>query len=274
VTTGVKEATVDTATVLLNGHHIHTMDTGEGEPLLLIMGLGGNCDMWQPLLPHLPGRRVIGFDAPGTGRSSTPTWPISIPALADIAAGVLKHHDIAQADVLGFSYGGAVAQQLAVQQPGMVRRLVLAATTLGEGSAVGKPQATRELASPLRYYNPELFVSTADRVYGGRVGRDARLRSEMASNRTAHPPSPYGYALQLMGGWGWTSRAFAGEIHQPTLILSGDDDPLVPVQNARDLEEAIPHSELHLVAGGGHLLLLDDASEMGAVIGDFLSSAR
>lgn len=256
--------------ISVNGHRIHTMSVGAGEPLLLIMGLGGNCDMWWPLLPHLEHRRTIAFDAPGTGRSSTPTWPVSVPELADIAAAILEHYDISNSDVLGFSYGGAIAQQLAVQHPAVVRRLVLVATTMGAGSVAGSPQATQELGSPLRYYRTDLFEKTAATVYGGRVGRDAKVRSEMARGRSAHPPSHYGYALQLMGGWGWTSRRFAADIVQPTLILSGDDDPLVPVQNAHDLHKLIPNSELQVIAGGGHLLLLDQAREVAGIIVDFL----
>jgi pimeloyl-ACP methyl ester carboxylesterase len=262
----------ESTTISVNGHRLHTTSVGTGEPLLLIMGLGGNCDMWGPLLPHLENRRTIAFDAPGTGRSTTPTWPVSVPALADIAATVLGHYEIATSDVLGFSYGGAIAQQLAVQHPELVRRLVLVATTMGAGSVAGSPQATQELASPLRYYRTDLFEKSAASVYGGRVGRDAQVRSEMAKGRSAHPPSQYGYALQLMGGWGWTSKRFAADIEQPTLIISGDDDPLVPVQNAHQLNELIPNSELQVIAGGGHLLLLDQASEIASIIDDFLES--
>jgi pimeloyl-ACP methyl ester carboxylesterase len=229
--------------------------------------------MWRPLFPHLGGRRIIAFDAPGTGRSSTPTWPVTIPALADIARAVLTHHGVDAADVLGYSYGGAVAQQLAVQHPSSVRRLVLAATTMGAGSVAGDPQATCELASPMRYYLPDLFERTAEAVYGGRVGRDAQVRSEMARQRSAYPPSPYGYALQLVGGLTWTSRSFAFNITQPTLILAGDDDPLVPLQNARDLHDLIPNSTLRVIPGGGHLFVLDDARNTGGVIDDYLRTA-
>jgi len=261
------------AVITVCEHRIHTMSVGAGPPLLLIMGLGGNCDMWASLLPHLRDRRIIAFDAPGTGRSSTPAWPVTVPALADIAVAVLSHHRITVTDVLGYSYGGAVAQQLALQHPSVVRRLVLAATTMGAGSAAGRPEAMQELASPLRYYVPELFEATAKTVYGGKVGRDAKLRSEMAATRSSHPPTPYGYALQLIGGWSWTSRPFAGLLKQPTLILGGDDDPLVPVENARQLNEAIANSELRLFEGGGHLLLLDEPEKAASVISDFLGRA-
>jgi poly(3-hydroxyoctanoate) depolymerase len=253
------------------GHQIHVVHDGKNDPLLLIMGLGGSSSMWTPLIPFLDDRLIIAFDAPGTGRSSTPMTAVSIPVLADIAARVLDHIGVDCADVLGYSYGGAVAQQLAVQHPSRVRRLILAATTMGEGSVPGNPDAMRQLSSPMRYYSTDLFERTAGEVYGGEVGRDADLRAHLAGSRSKHPPSPYGYALQLIGGYGWTSREFARDISQPTLVISGDDDPLVPVINAQALADAIPSAQLMVLAGAGHLFLLDEPERVGAVITRFLA---
>jgi len=267
---------VSYSTVTVGGHRLHTMLSahGKGIPLLLIMGLGGNCAMWTPLLPYLGDRTVIAFDAPGTGQSATPAWPVSVPGLADLAIAVLDHYQANEVDVLGYSYGGAVAQELAAHRPARVRRLVLVATTMGAGSALGSAEATQELATPLRYYVPGLFERTAAKVYGGEVGRDADLRVQMASARAAQPPSPYGYALQLVGGWGWTSRGFACEIQQPTLVLGGDDDPLVPLENLYDLRDAIPNAVVRVVFGAGHLMLLDQPALIGPLVTEFLDAAH
>jgi pimeloyl-ACP methyl ester carboxylesterase len=253
------------------GHQIHVVHDGHNDPLLLMMGLGGSSSMWTPLMPFLDDRLIIAFDAPGTGRSSTPMAAVTIPVLADIASRVLDHIGVDSADVLGYSYGGAVAQQLAVQHPSRVRRLILAATTMGVGSTPGDPDAMRELSSPMRYYSTDLFERTAGEVYGGEVGRNAVLREHLAGSRAKHPPSPYGYALQLIGGYGWTSRDFAGDISQETLVMSGDDDPLVPVINAHALADAIPRSQLVVLSGAGHLFLLDEPKRVGAVITRFLA---
>jgi len=255
--------------VTLGRHRIFTISVGTGHPLLLIMGLGGNCEMWRPLLPYFRHRHVIAFDAPGTGRSSTPAWGVPVPELARLAVEVLRHYGVARADLLGYSYGGAVAQQLAFQHPVAVRRLVLAATTMGAGSPLGDPRAAQELATPARYYDPDLFERSAAEIYGGRVGRDAEIRSRMAAGRSTHPPSPYGYNLQLLAGMGWTSQPFARFISQPTLIISGDDDPLVPIQNAHSLANEIPHATLEVVKGAGHLLLLDEAERVARIINAF-----
>ncbi|MGI8450506.1 MAG: alpha/beta fold hydrolase, partial [Streptosporangiaceae bacterium] len=164
-------------------HRLHVVEFGPelGSPLLLLMGLGGNADMWDPLVAALPDRHIIAFDAPGTGRSSTPCLPVTISDLADLARGVLDYVGVSHADVLGYSYGGAVAQQLAVQHPASIRRLVLAATNTGSGSIPADSPAARHLCSPMRYFSPIHFERTAATVYGGAVGRDQKAAERMAA---------------------------------------------------------------------------------------------
>src|SRR5262245_34140102 len=119
------------------GNRIHVVESGDGEPLLLVPGLGNNIEMWAPFMEQFRNRRVIRLDAPGTGLSSTPLCPIPIGALADLLVAVLDFCHIDSTDVIGFSYGGAVAQQLAFDHPDRVRRLVLAATNCGIGAFPG-----------------------------------------------------------------------------------------------------------------------------------------
>jgi len=260
-------------TLFTGGHQLHVRELGTGEPLLLLMGLGGNVEMWSPLLAHLTGRRVLAFDAPGTGRSTTPIMPVPVPALADIAAAVLDRAGVGLADVLGYSYGGAVAQQLAVSHPHRVRRLVLAATNAGVGSEPANPDASTALLSPVRYYHPGLFAASAQTVYGGNIGRDPALQAELYAARSSNPPSAYGYALQLIGGAGWSSLPFLHEIIQQTLVLCGDDDPLVPIANSRLLADRIPNAQLRVLTGSGHLLVMDDARRCALHIGRFLAES-
>jgi poly(3-hydroxyoctanoate) depolymerase len=254
------------------GHSVYGFETGTGPPLLLIMGLGGSCSMWEPLLAELPGRRVIAFDSPGTGRSSTPPAALSISDLAVLARAVLAARAVSRADVLGYSYGGAVAQQLANDHPHTVRRLVLVCTNCGIGSTPPDPEAAAGLATPLRYYSPSYFTRTAQRIYGGVTGREPLVRDRLAKARSRFPPNPYGYYLQLVGGTGWTSLPYLDRLTQPTLVLSGDDDPLVPVANAQQLAQTIPRAQLCVLSGAGHLLLLDESSRAATVINMFLST--
>lgn len=243
---------------------------GKGDPLLLIMGLGGNVEMWEPLMPHLPGRRLITFDAPGTGMSSLPMIAVTVPELANLAAAVLDHLHVQHADVLGYSYGGSVAQQLAVQHPHRVDRLVLVATTCGVGAEPADPQVASALASPWRYYSREYFKRTAPLVYGGLVGRDESVQDRLFNARSERPPHPYGYFLQLVGGSDWSSLSFLRDITHATLVLAGDQDPLVPIAAVQQISDAVPHGRTHIVPGAGHLLLMDEPQRSGAVISDFL----
>src|SRR4051812_24112778 len=147
------------------GHRIHVTENGSGDPLLLIAGLGGNTDMWTPFMQQFTNRRVIRFDAPGTGHSSVPMYPVPVATLAELAVAVLDSRKAPWADVIGFSYGGAVAQQLAYNHPERIRRLVLAATSCGVGAAPGSMAALAALMTPLRYYSPSYFNRTAGYAY-------------------------------------------------------------------------------------------------------------
>lgn len=254
------------------GNRIHVVETGDGDPLLLVPGLGNNIEMWVPFMEQFPNRRIIRLDAPGTGLSSTPTWPLPVPALADLLAAVLNSRDVDSTDVVGFSYGGAIAQQLAVDHPARVRRLVLAATNCGIGAFPGWLPAVTGLATPLRYYSPSFFDRTAAATFGGVTARDASARRRMIEARQSHPPSADGYALQLLGIVGWSSWHVLPRIPNETLVICGDDDPLVPVASARQLAERIPNATLEIVEGAGHLFLWDDAENLGGRIGRFLGT--
>jgi pimeloyl-ACP methyl ester carboxylesterase len=254
-------------------HTIHVTDTGTGDPLMLINGLGGNTDMWLPFMEHFPARRVICFDAPGTGQSTSPMSPVSVSSLADLAGTVLEACEVPQADVVGYSYGGAIAQQLAYEAPTKVRRLVLAATTCGVGSVPGSMGAMSVLATPLRYYSSSYFDRTAAAAYGGMTARDSATRRRMMSVRRKRPPSWHGYAMQMLGGASWSSWSFLSRIRHETLVISGDDDPLVPIANARMLANRIPRAQLEIVKLAGHLLLWDEVEKLAQRIGRFVNAA-
>jgi poly(3-hydroxyalkanoate) depolymerase len=258
--------------VQVDGHLLRVSIRGEGPPLLLVMGLGGNIEMWGPLERALAryGIQTIAYDASGTGHSPARLVPLRMPALARQAAHLLDALGHPSADVLGVSYGGAVAQELTLGNPHRVRRLVLASTTCGLGSVPGNPLATSLLATPLRYYSPAFLRLTAGILYGPSISQKEELLREQINARRARPPSLWGYASQLIAGAGWTSWPWLGRIATPTLVLAGDRDPIVPPRNARILARRIPTARLELVPGAGHLLLLDRAGHCAALIAEFL----
>jgi pimeloyl-ACP methyl ester carboxylesterase len=253
-----------------HGHRICISELGEGKPLFLVPGIGCSADMWQPFMRYFPNRRILSFDAPGAGRSSTPAYPVPVPLLAAIAAAVLDARGVECADVIGFSYGGAIAQQLAYDYPERVCRLVLAATNCGWGSVWGSPQALAVMATPLRFYSTTYFEQVAADVYGGVTGRDPVKRQSASGARRRLPPSSYGYAMQVLGGLHWSSWGFLPEIPHETLVVCGDDDPLVPVANAHMLAARIPRATLTVVERAGHLLLWDEPERIAPHIGQFV----
>jgi poly(3-hydroxyalkanoate) depolymerase len=240
------------------------------------MGIGGNMEMWHPFEQALAGSGIqtITFDAPGVGESTNWLLPRRMGGLArtvDRLIGALGYETV---DVLGVSFGGALAQQLARQSPARVRRLVLAATAPGVpglGGVPGRPSAMLALATPLRYYSSAYFRMVAPTLYGGRIRREPELMAEQAHARLTRPPSPRGYFAQLYAMSWWTNFLGLPSIDHPTLVMAGDDDPIIPLINGRILASRMPHARLEVITGGGHLFLLEEAERSAALVREFLT---
>jgi poly(3-hydroxyalkanoate) depolymerase len=237
---------------------------GEGPPLLLITGIGAHLDMWRPFSAVAGRRELIAFDAPGTGRSERPRCPLRMPALARLVTELMDALELGRADVLGYSWGGGLAQELAHRHPERVRRLVLCATAPGLGGVPPKPLAALILATPARYYHPKLAKWSLPFIAGGKAG-DEHLRDRMIA-----PPSVLGYGFQLYAAAAWTSLPWLHTLPHETLVMGGDDDPAVPFANARILAWRIPNARLERLRGGGHLFLLDEPERAAAPIRAFL----
>jgi pimeloyl-ACP methyl ester carboxylesterase len=178
--------------------------------------------------------------------------------VARVVADLLDPLELERVDVLGYSFGGGLAQELAHRAPDRVRRLVLCATAPGLGSVPPKPVAALMLATPARYYHPRLLAFSVPLIAGGRTARDPSALAANARERLAHPPDVLGYAYQLYAAAGWSSLPWLHRVPQPALVVAGDDDPSVPLLNARLLARRLPNARLHVIKGGGHLFLLDE----------------
>jgi pimeloyl-ACP methyl ester carboxylesterase len=243
---------------------------GQGPPLLLINGLGANIEMWKPLRRLLSHRQTIAFDAPGAGASDQPTKSLLMRDLADVVDEILRELGHGAVDVLGYSLGGAVAQELARRHPSRVHRLVLAATFPGLGG-FQNPVALMELLTlPLSDRQAPGRARTVARVVGGEAARDGAALASLQAAHEVHPPSAAGFAHQLMTISGWSSLPWLHTINVPTLVLTGDQDPLVPAINSSILSALIPDCRVHVFPRGGHLFLLDDPEGPAEVIDDFL----
>lgn len=243
---------------------------GEGRPLLLLNGLGAPLELWDPLVGRLAGVRAIAFDAPGSGRSEPPCLPLSIRGHARLAVGVLDALGHRRVDVLGLSFGGMVAQELARVATGCVDRLVLASTSCGWGGVPSTAAALSAVQTPSRYYSRLLFETVAPYYLGGRESTDRTFLGRQGRRRVESPPSTRGYLYQLIAAATWSSLHYLPRVAQPTLVLAGADDPLVPALNARILAGLLPRGRAVIVSRGGHLCLLDEAGRLAPLIDDFL----
>ncbi len=238
-------------------------------PLLLINGIGASLELLQPFVDELPPpAEVIRFDPPGVGGSPAPAAPYRIGGLCRTIARMLTVLGYDRVDVLGISWGGAVAQHFAAFHRARCRRLVLVSTATGALMVPAKPAVLAKMVTPRRYLDPGYLRTVAPLLYGGSARQDPdRIREFMhADSRVG---ASRGYLYQLAAGAGWTSVPFLPLIRQPTLIMSGDDDPLIPLPNARVLHALIPRSQLY-VYHGGHLGLVTEAAEHAPVIARFL----
>jgi poly(3-hydroxyalkanoate) depolymerase len=258
----------------VDGARLRVSRQGTGaRPLLLVMGLGGNIEMWEPFEQALAARGIstVAFDAPGTGESPALPRPLRMRGLAEHTIRLLDELGLREVDVLGVSFGGLLSQELARRAGRRVRRLILAATACGLGGVPGNPRALAILATPRRYHSPENFSRVAPVLYGGRIRREPELLGQQALARLGRPPSKGGYLAQIYAVTGWTSAPWLHRLRQPTLVLAGDDDPIVPLVNGRILAWRIPQAQLHVVHGGGHLFLLEQAGEMAELVAGFLA---
>jgi poly(3-hydroxyalkanoate) depolymerase len=240
----------------------------ECPPLLLFNGIGANIELVEPFLDALQGPEAIIFDVPGVGGSPPPKLPYRPSTLARMSARLLDQLGYAQVDVLGVSWGGALAQQFAFQQAKRCRRLVLAATSPGHLMVPGKPTVLLKMATPRRYRDPDYMKRVAGDIYGGACrGAPELVRQHLRHVRWA---SDYGYYLQLAAGFGWSSLPWLRLLKQPTLVMAGTDDPIVPVANGRILASLIPDARL-VTIDDGHLFLVTSAKESAEIISEFLN---
>lgn len=236
-------------------------------PLLMFGGIGAALDVLGPLVDAIDADvPVIRVDVPGIGGSPAAV-PLPIPVLAGLMSELLDTLEYGEVDVLGYSWGGALAQQFAVQHAVRCRRLVLMSTNTGAISVLPQPSVLASLLVPRRVEDAAAAARLDDAVLhedlrtaiAGAVGGDAGARTGW-----------WGYLTQLGALMAWSSLPFLPLLTQETLIISGADDPIVPIANARVLAETIPRATLAVVPGG-HFGIVHEAPDLGARISRFLS---
>jgi len=240
---------------------------GTGVPLVLCNGIGASLEVLDPLVARLdPDTTVVRFDVPGTGGSPDSPLPYGFPYLAAVLRQLLKKlglHSRA-VDVLGLSWGGALAQQFAFQNPRYCRRLILVSTGTGIVMVPGRPAVLTKMLTPRRFLDHRYAASIAGDLYGGTARTDSSMVQHLF-DRQLMAGSRVGYFHQLLAGSVWTSIFALPLIRQRTLVVAGLDDPIVPVANARIMHRLLPSSTLHLHSGG-HVDLITNAAELAPVV--------
>lgn len=247
--------------------------TSTSPPLLLINGIGARLELMEPLVAHLdPTRTLIRFDAPSIGGSPSSRRPYRLRRLVKALAGMLDELGFDEVDVLGLSWGGGVAQQFAFTERSHCRRLVLVSTGTGSIMVPANPKILAKMLTPSRYTKPSLLLGgLAQELYGGSMRKDptvafAALKDQKTDTITT------GYFLQLGSAAMWTSLFFLPLIGKRTLILAGNDDPLVPSINGQIMHRLLSKSELHIY-DGGHVTIITEADELAPLVDAFLDAS-
>jgi 3-oxoadipate enol-lactonase len=261
-------------TARVNSIDLHYVEAGSGDPLLLIMGFGGDHLAWAFQVPAFSARyRVISFDNRGAGQSSVPDEPYSTAMLADDAVGLLDALEIDRAHVLGVSMGGMIAQEVALNHPGRVRSLQLHCTYARPDrymlALMDVWRRVRSTATPeewlrtvaLWLFAPVTFAERPDFV-------EAVIQTGLAS---PHPFTLTGFLRQGDAVRGHDALARLSTLTCPTLVSVAEDDILVPPRFARELARAVPEAELRTIDNAAHAYFWERADVFNAMCLDFLA---
>jgi len=270
----VSQFTIEEHKIAIDGLNIHVarkiVSGRTTTPLLLFNGIGANIELLFSLIGALEGIECITFDMPGVGQSDIPLFPMRFKRLAKLSTQILDHFNYANVDALGVSWGGALAQEFAKRYSHRCRKLVLVATSPGAIMVPGKPSVFMKLTNPKRYTDSAYLSNIAHHIYGGALREKPEQIQEYAQ-QIKPPQSSRGYLWQLAAAAGWTSIHWLHKLAQPTMILAGNDDPLVPFINAKIMHSRIPNSQL-VEVDCGHLLLLTQQKTVVPLILNFLNS--
>jgi pimeloyl-ACP methyl ester carboxylesterase len=255
------------------GTRIYWHEEGEGDPVLLIMGLGWGSDMWYRTTRELsPDYRTIMFDNRGIGQSDFPPGPYSISMMADDAAAVLEAAGAETAHVFGHSMGGMIAQELVLRHPEKVRSLILGGTHCG-GQRIVPPaqEVINVLLAPV--VDPvDSFWAIAPYIYDSTTPRE-KIEEDLEIRSRAYPTRE-SYLAQLQAIMTWEACSRLSSIRIPTLVIHGETDRLIPTGNADIIAGEIPGAKLVKIAEASHVFQTDRPQESFAAIKAFLQDVR
>ena len=259
--------------VSVNGLGLFYEIEGEGEPVVLIPGFAAGRWIWFKQTANLSRKfRVIVFDPRGVSASDKPEGSQTIGLLADDIAHLLQTIGVESAHVVGASFGGFVAQEFALKYPAMTRKLMLCCTSFGGPNHVAPERETLMALASTKGLNSEermranlllAFTPEYVRTQVAEVDRVIHLRAE-------NEVPEHIYMSQLQAAMSFNAESRVEEITSPTLVLSGDVDVIVPLQNSRNLAAKIPGAQLRIIKGGSHTFFIERAEEFNQIVSEFL----
>ncbi|MBI5967896.1 MAG: alpha/beta fold hydrolase [Deltaproteobacteria bacterium] len=261
----------------INGIQMYYEERGKGYPVLLIQGLGYPSGMWFLQTPKLAQRfRTIIFDNRGVGKSEKPDGDYSVALMASDAEGLLRSLGIKKAHVVGVSLGGYIAQELALSQPVLVDRLVLMATSCGGPQYLKLTEALWDEVAALAGLPPEEIIRRGMDLAAAAnfFQKNPELLIRCVSIRLENPQPLYAFTRQSTAAMNFSSVHRAHLIRQPTLILAGAQDRVMPLALTQELAQKIPRAQLKVFPDAAHLLFLEKAQEVNQAILDFLSAKK
>ena len=262
--------------VRTNGIKLHYTSQGHGPPLLLISGVGFGGWVWHQQVPAFSERfRVISFDNRGVGRSDKPDEPYTVELFAADALGLLEALRIERTHLLGVSLGGMIALQLSLDHPRRVDHLLLCSTTFGGPKTIlPQSEVLRFMAQPggtaEERFQRGLSLSFGPGFARAHPQEADFIRQKMSENRQPD----YAYRRQIMAPLGFNVEARLIDIRQPTLVLAGEADQVIPSENARRLAQKLPDAQLKIFPGAGHLCPIERPEAFNRAVLDFLGGAR
>lgn len=246
---------------------------GDGEPLVLIMGLRRNLEWWYCQIPILSEHfRVIAFDNRGAGRSDKPHMEYSIPLFADDTAALMTALHIPDAYILGVSMGGYIAQELALNHPDRIRKMILGCTSCGGARAVFMNGKRLKKFTANAGLQPEEILRKDMDIYfsDSFVEQNSEKIEEFVQISLRYYQPPDAFERQFDACLRHDAGDRLKQITKPTLIMTGDDDPLVPPANSEILKALIPDSKLSVFPGGRHCFFVENAERFNREVIEFL----
>jgi pimeloyl-ACP methyl ester carboxylesterase len=246
---------------------------GKGFPLIMVMGLGGNKDWWGPPLVSAISKKykTIIFDNRGTGRTDTPETSFTIKAMADDTVGLMDALKIGKAHVLGISLGGMVAQELVLNHPDRVEKLVLCATMCGASHSVMNLEVVAQLQSGGGQTPAEFIKAVTSLLFPPEFMKaNPKVTEEATRLMLIAPTRPDMYLRQLGATISFDTYERLPTIKVPTLVMHGKKDLLIPWQNAKIIADRIPGAKLVHFEKTGHALFSVETEAALKVLFQFL----